>query len=41
MIIDLMPLDCQKTPWIRPIALEQIALEYIDKMEHKKYLLVK
>lgn len=40
MVINLIPLNRQKTMWVRPTALEQIALEYINKMENQNLLLV-
>jgi len=40
IVIDLISLDRQETTWIRPRELEKIALEYINKMENKKLLLV-
>ena len=38
VVMDLMPLNRQKTIWLRPRALEKIALEYINKMENQKLL---
>ena len=40
IVIDLIPLNRQETTWIMPRELGKIALEYIDKMENKKLLLV-
>ena len=40
IVIDLIPLNRQETTWINPRELENIALEYIDKMENQKLILV-
>ena len=40
MVINLIPLNRQKTMWVRPTTLEQIAFEYINKMENQNLLLV-
>ena len=40
IVIDLIPLNRQETTWIMPRELGNIALEYIDKMENQKLLLV-
>ena len=40
IVIDLIPLNRQKTMWVKPTALEQIALEYINKMENQNLILV-
>ena len=33
VVMDLMPLNCQKTAWVKPTELDQIALDYINQME--------
>ena len=40
IVIDLIPLNRQETTWIMPRELGNIALEYIDKMENQKLILV-
>lgn len=40
VVIDLIALTPQKTDWVRPVELEKIAVDYINKMEDQKLLIV-